>query len=254
MMGHGHATMGAAGWIAITGTTAGLGLLPMEPAQIAAGALITAGAALLPDADHHSGTIAHSLPPLSGLITRGVGQASGGHRHGTHSLIGVAVCFGLAWLLTPIRADLPWGLAQDYQIGAWFLSVLMIAFAAKALHLTRGWVTSWGFALIAASAAIYYAPEQVWWLPVAVGAGAAIHLLGDVLTIEGVPLLWPWRPSPPVRETIFWKDNGHFALPVLGHAGSMREWVMVMGLNIYVVAVLVETFSPGTIGALWSSV
>src|SRR5699024_3556816 len=79
MMGHGHATMGAAGWIARTGTTAGLGLLHMEPAQIAAGALITAGAALLPDADHHSGTIAYSLPPLSGLITRAVGQASGGH-------------------------------------------------------------------------------------------------------------------------------------------------------------------------------
>lgn len=250
MMGHGHATMGAAGWIALTATTTGAtGLVPMEPAQVAAGALVTAGAALLPDADHHSGTIAHSLPPVSTVLTRVVGQASGGHRHGTHSLIGVLVCFALAWVLAPLRIDLPWGLAPDFQIGAWLLIVLMVAFAAKALRLTRGWKTSWLTAVTAGTVAVYFAPEHLWWLPLSVGMGALIHLLGDMLTIQGVPLLWPLVPKPAV-ETPLWKKNGYFALPLLGTAGSGREWIFVMGLNAYILAVGIETFAPGTLASL----
>lgn len=250
MMGHGHATMGAAAWVALTSTASGaLGLVPMSPAHVLTGAVVCAGAALLPDADHHSGTLAHSLPPVSTVLTRVVGQVSGGHRHATHSLLGVLGCFALAWALAPLRLDLPWGLAQDYQVGAWLLVVLTTAFAARALHLTRGWASSWAAALLSGSATIYYAPEQIWWLPVAVGVGAMVHLLGDLLTVQGIPLLWPLRPKP-IVETALWKNNGHFAVPALGNAGSVREWVMVMGLNVYILVVGVETFAPGTVAAL----
>src|SRR5699024_819466 len=121
--------------------------------------------------------------------------------------------------LAPLRINLPGGLGEDFQAGAWILVVLMTAFAAKALRLTRGWITSWALALGGATAAIIYAPEATWWLPLAVGAGALIHLIGDALTVEGIPLLWPWRPNPPA-ETAVWKNNGHFALPLLGNAGS----------------------------------
>src|SRR5699024_2408480 len=148
----------------------------LPPSAVVAGAVVTAGAALLPDADHHNGTIAHSLPPLSQAITRTIGTASGGHRHATHSLLGAACRFALAWALAPLRIDLPAGLGDDFQAGAWLLVVLMTAFAAKALRLTRGWVTSWGVALAGATAATVYAPDQIWWLPLAVGAGALIHL------------------------------------------------------------------------------
>src|SRR5699024_7224958 len=89
-------------------------------------------------------------------------------------------------------------------------------------------------------------PEQLWWLPLSVGMGCAIHILGDVLTAQGCPLLWPWRPSPLV-ETPLWKKNGHFALPALGNAGSMREWVLVMAMNAYLLIVLAETLSPGMV-------
>src|SRR5690606_30760854 len=97
MMGHAHATTGAAAWVAITTVGAEpLGLAPLGVEQILAGALVTAGAALLPDADHHSGTIAHSLPPLSNIVTSAVGTIAGGHRHATHSLLGILVTFTLA--------------------------------------------------------------------------------------------------------------------------------------------------------------
>src|SRR5699024_900817 len=200
----------------------------------------------LPDADHHNGTIAHSLPPVSNVVARVVGQASGGHRHGTHSIVGVLAAFALAWLLAPVRTDLPWGWHHDFQIGAWLLIVFMVSFALKSLRIIRGWKTGWLSSVAAGTAALWFAPEQLWWLPLSVGMGCAIHILGDVLTTQGCPLLWPLRPEPMV-ETPFWAKNGHFAVPVLGTAGSGREWVFVMAMNAYLVAILAESLLPGSL-------
>lgn len=49
-----------------------------SPIGIVTGALVTAGAAMLPDADHHNATIAHSLPPLSNAMCAGIGKLAGG--------------------------------------------------------------------------------------------------------------------------------------------------------------------------------
>lgn len=243
-MGHGHAVMGAAGWVALTAPAPyGFGIGSMEPAHIVAGAVVTAGAALLPDADHHNGTIAHSLPPISKAITRFVGQVSGGHRHATHSLFGALVVFALAWALASLRIDLRWGIADDFQIGAWVLIVLMVSFAAKALHLIRGWRTAWSISITVATAAVYFAPEQLWWLPLSVGYGAFLHVLGDWLTTQGSPWLWPLRPSPPL-ETPFWSNNGHFAFPILGNAGSARETALTAVMGFYLLDGLLFTVAP----------
>lgn len=247
MMGHSHATTGAAAWVAVTATVPGaMGLMPLTPAEIAAGALVTAGAALLPDADHHSGTIAWSLPPVSKWITRAVGDISGGHRHATHSLLGVAIAGLGAWGLSFLRLPIA---GEDFQAGAWLMVLLLVAFAAKALRLTRGWITSWTFALVGATAAVWYAPEAMWWLPVSVVLGCLVHIAGDMLTTEGCPVLWPFNPKPMV-ETAVWKNNGYFALPLLGNAGSGREWVFIVGVNLYVVWVLAHTIAPDQVGSL----
>lgn len=222
-MGHTHALSGAAAWLAVTSSSPlALDMATMPASAVCAGAVVTAGAALLPDADHHSGTIAHSLPPLTTFATQGVEQISGGHRHGTHSIIGIAAATGLAWLLTPIRwtatlpqvgksdpwftilgwdAHLPWfpGGTWQVQIGAWAISLLLVAFAAKSLRITRGWFTAWLVAILAASLAVLYAPHQLWWLPLSVAIGCTVHLLGDLITVQGVNPFWPLKIKAPTK-------------------------------------------------------
>ena len=103
------------------------------------------GAALVPDADHHNATIAHSLPPLSNAVCAGVGALAGGHRRGTHSLIGLAAFVAVAWI-AGFFADLAWrppipGLPrlrafQRQQLG------VMLAWASRRLHLSEpDWVS-----------------------------------------------------------------------------------------------------------------
>ncbi len=105
VMGINHATSGAAVWLAATATLPALGtdLFPLEATGVLAGTLVCAGAALLPDADHHSGTIAHSVPVLGKLITRAVAEESGGHRHGAHTLL-AAVLVGVGAVLLFVLA------------------------------------------------------------------------------------------------------------------------------------------------------
>jgi hypothetical protein len=100
MEGHTHALSGA-----VTGAAAGIYVLhlPLPATLLLAG--LTAGAAVLPDADHPSSTLARSFGFLTRAFAWTVGRVSGGHRHGTHSLAGIAVFTGLAWLAVHYRHD-----------------------------------------------------------------------------------------------------------------------------------------------------
>src|SRR5256885_6898424 len=104
MMGHTHALSGAAAWLAVTPLVSDHALLhqyamSLSPTQIAAGTLVCAGAALLPDMDHHDGTIANTFGIVTRLICRFVAWISGGHRHATHSLLFAAGMGAGAWWL-----------------------------------------------------------------------------------------------------------------------------------------------------------
>lgn len=142
MMGAHHSISGAAAWIAITSTAPyTLGVHPLPAASVALGALVTAGAALLPDADHHNGTIAHSAGPLTQGLA-GAEHLSGGHRHGLHSLLAVAgftvtTVLAARWSATvPVLGQIPAGSALIF--------LALVAFATKALHLSRGGSSSCG--------------------------------------------------------------------------------------------------------------
>src|SRR3954465_4194048 len=95
-MGFTHATSGTAAWFAVTAALPafGTGIAPLEPAGALAAAMVWAGAARLPDADHRSAAIAHSVPVLGPLVTDAIGDASGGHRHGAHTLLAAALVTG----------------------------------------------------------------------------------------------------------------------------------------------------------------
>lgn len=239
MMGSSHAITGAGVWIAATATAVpALGVLPLGPIEVVVGALICAGAALLPDADHPSATIAHSLPGGS-IATGMLGALSGGHRKGMHSLLAVlVVVFGVPLLsLLSVEID-RW--PHTLPVGSLVAVLVCLAFALKALRIARSWLLAWILGALLSSMALLV-PGVLEWLPMCIALGYLTHLAGDLLTSGGVPLLWPLMPSPPgVVEKLpivsrTWLSHGAFALPVLGDTGSFREWALTIPVTAYVV-------------------
>jgi LexA-binding, inner membrane-associated putative hydrolase len=240
MMGITHATSGAAAWIAITGTIPAitLGAYPLDPVGVLAGAAVCAGAALLPDADHHSATIAHSVPVLGRVVTGTVGVLSGGHRQGAHSGIAVAVVAAAAWALTLVT------LATEelgtIAVGAGVGTAMLTCFGLKARDFVRTWTAAWALGAVLGLFIAVVAPEPIAWFPLAVTIGFVAHLVGDFLTTGGLPgLFWPWVPKPPepLRPVPvlnrLWLPNGYVALPLLGDTGSIRETMLGAMLGLY---------------------
>lgn len=260
MMGAHHAASGAAVWLALTtqfevalgavhqllpavpdSVTVGMGLLDLTPTAVVAGAMVTAGAALVPDADHRHATIANSLPPLSNIMCIQVGRLSGGHRHGTHSVLGLAVFVAIAALAGMWTIELP-GYGTIFP-GAGILAVLLASFAAKALKFIPDTMQKfpWAMGIAVGVFVTFFAPQEEYWFPLAVGLGVAAHILGDMITTGGCNLLWPLRIRPPrwLRRMplvkTFWRPNGNIAVPVLGNAGSVREWLLLVPISGYVI-------------------
>lgn len=238
MMGHAHAITGAAAWVAVTATgLPATGWWRQAPAAVILGAVVCAGAALLPDADHPDATIAHSAPGM-GTVAGTVGKLSGGHRHATHSILAVAAFMLGAWGISHWTAT-PHGWSHPVPMGAAVAVLLCATFAVKVLRLVRSWILAWLVGAALAAAVALWAPADPTWLVVCVGIGVVVHLLGDFLTVEGVPFLWPLNPRPPrvLADTPvgrhLWMRNGYFALPLLGHAGSMREILLTVPVGLY---------------------
>lgn len=261
MMGPHHAACGAAAWVAVTTrlhldlalVTVPLGwgphsvdlgwpVLHATPLGVIAGALVTAGAALLPDADHRSATIAHSLPPVSRWVCEGIGAVSGGHRNGTHSLLGIAVFTAIAWVAGLWTMDLPH--FGSVHVGAGIVSLLLVAFAAKVLGILPDGVRKlpWVLSVPLAAFIALYAPHEQNWFPFAVALGSAVHIAGDMLTDGGCNPLWPIAIRRPRRFSRVplvawvWHRGGRVAFPILGDAGSWREWLMLVPVSLYAIA------------------
>ncbi|GAA1833117.1 metal-dependent hydrolase [Agromyces salentinus] len=240
MMGITHATSGAAAWIAVTSTmpVLGLGVYPLDPIGVLAGTAVAAGAALLPDADHHSATIAHSVPLVGRLVARTIGTLSGGHRQGAHSAIAVVLVAVAAWALTLITVAIDD--TSSIAAGAGVGTAVLVCFGLKARDFVRSWPAAWALGAAAGAAIVVFAPEQVAWFPLAVTIGFVAHLAGDFLTTGGVPgVLWPQvlRPPERLRDTPvlnrLWLASGHVSLPLLGDTGSHREAALGAVLGLY---------------------
>jgi len=177
MLGRTHALTGAAVCAGIAAVTTHPG-----PGPVVAASLVTAGAAVLPDIDHKDSTVSQSF----GFATRGfawlVAKASGGHRHGTHSLAGIAAFAAAAALATVFRGALPGEAA--------FVALMTVVLAGGLRALRLGGHLADGAALAAAfvTARTGYDAAMFPWLA---GLGAAAHIAGDMLTVSGCPLAWP---------------------------------------------------------------
>jgi membrane-bound metal-dependent hydrolase YbcI (DUF457 family) len=211
MMGSSHALSGAAVWL--TGSLAldQLAHFHQTPLQLAVGTAICAGGALVPDLD------------LSGRVTTRQGGATVAHTFGVFSLF-LAECiekFSLGvYKLTRMKHDPPrrnghrtlthtivfnvgvgYGtLALCQAYGKWaVMGVLFVAFALALRGLFEKWAerAGWVIVTIAAAGAAFLVYERLPGdrgyplLGVAVGIGGLIHLLGDMITRHGSPILWP---------------------------------------------------------------
>ncbi|HEU5159950.1 MAG TPA: metal-dependent hydrolase [Streptosporangiaceae bacterium] len=226
MMGHTHALSGAAAWLAATpllGDSALLGhfAVHLSPAQIAAGTVVCAGAAMLPDIDHHDGTIANAFGPLTRVLCRIVGALSGGHRHATHSLVFAAL------------AGLGASLAVMHLPG-WAWSIVLFSLIGLGLHgigirvPERERFSALLNAVIAAALAYVMRDLDMGFAGCAVALGCLAHVLGDCLTPDGCPLFWPAR----------WRIE----VPLIPRTdGALERWVLAPLLTLGVVILAVRS-------------
>jgi membrane-bound metal-dependent hydrolase YbcI (DUF457 family) len=120
MMGKTHALSGAMafGLVAVPAAP----LAHLHPRELVLGTVVTAGAAVLPDIDHPGSGVSRTFGPLTRVFARLVGWISGGHRNGTHSLLGAAV-FNLA----VFGATALYAQSLLWLVGGLALSILLAA-------------------------------------------------------------------------------------------------------------------------------
>ncbi|MHA7191093.1 hypothetical protein ACX80N_12465 [Arthrobacter sp. MDT2-16] len=86
-----------------------------------------------------------------------------------------------------------------------------------------------------------FAPDEQFWFPMAMGIGVIIRIIGDMMTTGGCNLVHPFTIRPPKANGAIpvvnwmWKKNGYFAVPVLGNAGSIREWCLLVPISAYAI-------------------
>lgn len=221
MLGRDHALLGAAAYLgAAPAIVSAAHMAPYSPVQLAVGAATCAGFALLPDIDEPGSTVSRKLGPISEAIAVVTKRLAGGHRQGTHSLLFVGLTF----------LGVHYALHSKIALG-------IIVFCALALSLRMILPLGIGrsglipLALIAgATWYVIHSNDVGAWFPYACAAGVFLHLVGDFLTVEGVPFFWfPFvRPMKKIRLSI----------PLLGHTASMRESIVgfLLGLAIILLA------------------
>ena len=217
MLGHTHAESGL-----VTGLAVGSFVLPERPGPLLLLCGLTAAYALAPDIDSCGSTEARSLGFVTAILSRFVRAVSGGHRHGTHSLLGVAAFTGFAWLACHYRDTIPGRIALAVILAAGFAAAVD-ALTPRAAHagnvLALGGaavmcVTGYGLALV----------------PLAAALGASTHVVGDMCTRCGCPLAWPTTMRefhllpPPLRFTTGKTAEHWIVTPLLLGALALLAW------------------------------
>ena len=197
MLGRDHALSGAVAFAALATS------LHVHEAYLAAGVALTAGAGVLPDIDHPDSTISRSFGFLTEWFAWVVDRLSGGHRHGTHSLLGIAVFTAAAYGAGLYQLSEPKSVTRHlvfswHIVHAALVLALLYSAALRALHIGGHFGDLIGIAAALATcftgADLTQLPVGHWHVPLlatAVALGCAAHIAGDELTHGGCPLLWP---------------------------------------------------------------
>src|ERR1700727_3569487 len=115
MLGRDHALSGAVVFAALAPS------LHVTVAHLAAGVVLSAGAGVLPDIDHPDSTISRSFGFLTEWFAWVVDRLSGGHRHGTHSLVGIAVFIAGVYDASLFQLSEPKAAANGHLVFSWHM-------------------------------------------------------------------------------------------------------------------------------------
>lgn len=220
MMGKTHVMSGAA--FALSSAAFGFGPVQAATTPFAVVALYTAvlaGGSLWPDWDSKPstvvrsfgifGTMAHEfINAISVLVFSITRSRRDSHREGGHRTLFHTILFALFTGATiSTLASLPQQvtiLNKDFTLGQIFALLTMWAFLhvgiaglfEKTIKKARGLLSVYGvmFASLAGTFLIsYLMPEKqtYWWLGLAATIGMIMHLLGDMITKQGIPMFWP---------------------------------------------------------------
>jgi hypothetical protein len=175
---------------AASGLAAGAVLLAVVPVDGLADQLgfvaACGGAALLPDWDHPSSSVAVMWGPISRTVHRVVAVVFRGHRGGTHDwLLAPLVFAALAYAATLHPAAT--AAATAVAVGA---TLRALAFVIPG-HKEKSWPVNLAVS-VAAGWWIALAAGYPWWLPVAYAVGVLAHIAGDAVTRSSVPRPFSW--------------------------------------------------------------
>ncbi|GAA1556748.1 hypothetical protein GCM10009678_44700 [Actinomadura kijaniata] len=234
MMGKTHALSGALAWLGAVPLLTQHDLLgdyavKLSPEQMLAGAVVCAGAALLPDVDHHNGRIANTFGPITQTFCKYVGKISGGHRMATHSILfAVAMGFAMDWLAT------------NYVYGWWAALFVIVGFGLRGIGFDfegREPQSALADCALAGLAVWLMHDLDMSFVGFAVTLGCLAHVLGDCLTPRGCPVLWPapWR----------------LEIPLVPRTDGTVERFVVMPLLLLGVVILTLRSVLGDIAADW---
>jgi len=215
-LGHTHALSGV-----VSGLALGSLVLHENPAPLLLLAGLTAAYALAPDLDACGSTEARSFGFVTEILAWFVRKVSGGHRHGTHSLAGIAAFTAVAWAGCLFRHMIP---------GRAVLFIVLAAGFASAVDALRIGGHAGSVLALAGAAAMCWTGYGLALVPLAAALGTGTHLLGDSATRCGVPLLWPATMREfHITPRPFWFTTGKLAehaivTPVLVAALAVLAW------------------------------
>lgn len=148
------------------------------------GLVVGSCAALLPDMDHPSATVSRTFGPLTQGFAALWSRLLGGHRAGTHSILGILALGAVAQVCVFFRHVVPAEVV---------LSAILIVTLAAGVRIFRipGRVDDFAPIPIVIGL-VWFTNVNLSAVPVALMLGCAVHVAGDAMTNSGVPLLWPF--------------------------------------------------------------
>ncbi|WP_162802043.1 metal-dependent hydrolase [Ornithinimicrobium murale] len=229
-MGYNHAASGMLVGVAT------VGLVPVQHwSEQVAWVLALGGAAMSPDLDTGGSHAARMWGAPTRLLGTGLGAVVGGHRQGTHDavLVSLTVAVG-AWL------------AGLHPISLTVALALCIGLALRGLMVV-------GAGRIGAPLNLIASGLGAWWLvnngagglellPLVLAGGVLVHILGDLITTEGVPIPIVWLFGVKQRISLqLFSVNSRMERAVVAPALSLGTVFLLAGhLGIHDLASLLE--------------